>query len=80
MGDFNETLYSDEHFSRSARTEWQMRAFREVVDEVGLQDLGWTGLPYTWDNRQDGDANVKARLDRVFANEAFLQHYEFIQV
>ena len=32
MGDFNETLYATEHFSTSARPEWQMRAFREAID------------------------------------------------
>jgi hypothetical protein len=40
MGDFNETLYANEHFSRAARPEWQMRNFREAVDDCGLQDLG----------------------------------------
>lgn len=80
MGDFNETLYGDEHFSRAARPEWQMRAFQEVVEGVSFQDLGWTGLAYTWDNRQAGDANVKARLDHAFANEAFRQRFEHIRV
>ena len=27
MGDFNETLFSSDFFSRNARPEWQMRAF-----------------------------------------------------
>jgi hypothetical protein len=40
MGDFNETQYANEHFSRAARPEWQMRNFREVVDDCKLQDLG----------------------------------------
>lgn len=39
MSDFNETMYGDENYSRSARPEWQMRAFREVVDECAFQDL-----------------------------------------
>ena len=80
MGDFNETLYATEHFSTSARPEWQMRAFREVVDECSFQDLGWSGVPYTWDNRQGGNTNVKARLDRAFANEDFRQLYDHIGV
>ncbi|XP_073363536.1 uncharacterized protein [Aegilops tauschii subsp. strangulata] len=79
MGDFNETLHGDEHFSQTARPEWQMRAFREATDECELQDLGWSGVPYTWDNRQSGDANVKARLDRVFANEEFRQKIEYVK-
>ncbi|KAM0929825.1 hypothetical protein ACQ4PT_001352 [Festuca glaucescens] len=33
MGDFNETLYGEEHFSNVPRPEWQMRAFREAVED-----------------------------------------------
>ncbi|KAM3311944.1 hypothetical protein ACQJBY_032129 [Aegilops geniculata] len=50
VGDFNETMYETEHFSRSERPEWQMRAFRDVIDECSFQDLGWSGVPFTWDN------------------------------
>jgi hypothetical protein len=80
MGDFNETLYGSEHFSRTPRPEWQMRAFREAVEDCSLQDLGWTGVQYTWDNKQTGQANVKARLDRAFANAGFLQRFEHARV
>jgi hypothetical protein len=79
MGDFNETLYAHEHFSNSARPEWQMRNFRDVIDDCQLQDLGWSGTAYTWDNRRGGDANVKARLDRAFANSAFLDRFENLE-
>jgi hypothetical protein len=80
MGDFNETLYASEHFSRAARPEWQMRNFRDAVDDCQLQDLGWSGTAYTWDNRQAGDANVKARLDRALANSEFLIRFEHTRV
>jgi hypothetical protein len=80
LGDFNETMYASEHFSRATRPEWQMRAFREAVDDCALQDLGWSGVPYTWDNRQAGDNNVKARLDRALANYDFMQRFEHIRV
>ena len=80
VGDFNETLHASEHFSRTNRPEWQMRAFREVIDECSLQDLGWTGVPYTWDNRRAGEANVKARIDQAFANTDFLNYFEHARV
>ncbi|XP_073362819.1 uncharacterized protein [Aegilops tauschii subsp. strangulata] len=80
VGDFNETLYGTEHFSRSPRPESQMRAFREVLDDCAMQDLGYSGVPYTWDNRQAGSANVKARIDRGVANSEFLQHFELARV
>jgi endonuclease/exonuclease/phosphatase family metal-dependent hydrolase len=80
MGDFNETMYGSEHFCRNPRSEWQMRAFREVIEDCSLQDMGWTGVPFTWDNREAGQANVKARLDRALANEEFRQRYEHTSV
>ncbi|KAM0844151.1 hypothetical protein ACQ4PT_057243 [Festuca glaucescens] len=50
LGDFNETLYATEHFSRAVRHEWQMKAFWEAIEECSLIDLGWSGVEYTWDN------------------------------
>ena len=77
MGDFNETLHAEEHFGVHAHHEGQMRAFREAVDFCSFQDLGWRGVPFTWDNKQQGAANVKARLDRALANESFIALFEF---
>ncbi|KAE8804217.1 hypothetical protein D1007_19788 [Hordeum vulgare] len=57
-----------------------MRAFREVIDDCGLQDLGWCGMEFTWDNAQAGNANVKARLDRAFGNTALLNLFTSITV
>ena len=80
MGDFNETLLASEHFSRAARPEWQMRAFREAVEDCSLHDLGWSGVEYTWDNKRQGAANVKARLDRAFGNDAFVHKFVNMKV
>lgn len=44
-----------------------MVAFRDVLADCGLTDLGFSGLPYTYDNGRDGDDNVKVRLDRAVA-------------
>jgi hypothetical protein len=80
IGDFNETLFASEHLSRTERPEWQMRAFREVVEDCSLHDLGWPGVEYTWDNGQVGDANVKARLDRAFGDDAFVNRFAHSRV
>lgn len=71
-GDFNEVLNGEEHFGINDREAWQMNAFQDVVTDCGFSDLGFKGLPYTWDNKQDGDRNVKARLDRAFGDDRFL--------
>ncbi|XP_057811836.1 uncharacterized protein LOC131026078 [Salvia miltiorrhiza] len=50
-GDFNETILS---------------AFRDVIHECGLEDLGFSGIPYTWTNNQKGEDNIMERLDRLW--------------
>lgn len=50
ISDFNKTLYVDEHFSQAAYPGWQMRAFCEVTNKCALQNLGWSGVAFMWDN------------------------------
>jgi hypothetical protein len=59
-GDFNEVLRAEEHFGGQGRTEQQMEGFRDAVQNCSLTDLGYIGLPYTWDNRQQDGDNVKS--------------------
>jgi exonuclease III len=71
-GDFNEILHDYEQISGQDREEWKMEGFREVVEECGFTDLGFSGLWYTWDNRREGRSNIKVRLDRCLADEGML--------
>ena len=57
-----------------------MDGFRDAVNECGFTDLGFFGLPYTWDNRQQGDQNIKVRFDRALANQAFTDMFRDIKV
>ena len=68
MGDFNEVLWQYEHFSKRPRNESQMRAFRDALHSCELHDLGFRGLPHTYDNKREGWNNVKVRLDRAVAD------------
>lgn len=79
-GDFNEVLEASEHFGIQERSERQMEGFRDAVVDCGLMDLGFSGLPYTWDNRQQGDHNVKVRLDRGLATCGLLNLFRDISV
>jgi hypothetical protein len=49
-----------------------MEGFRKAVDYCGFRDLGFSDQPYTWDNRREGMANIKVRLDRALVNMAWL--------
>lgn len=78
--DLNEVLHASEQISRQGRSERQMEGFREAVEECGFVDLGFIGLPYTWDNRQPANTNVKCRLDRGLANAGFLDIFQSVKV
>jgi endonuclease/exonuclease/phosphatase family metal-dependent hydrolase len=72
VGDFNEVTSQDEHFSLNKRGEKQMADFTDLLSHCDLHDLGFKGLPWTFDNRQIGQGNVRVRLDRAVAEPSWL--------
>jgi exonuclease III len=44
-----------------------MVAFRDTLFDCDLTDLGFAGVPYTYDNKRAGRANVRVRFDRAVA-------------
>ena len=54
------------------RRESEMRAFRSLVDECELVDLGYTGLKFTWRGTRLCGI-VLERLDHAFANSSWLE-------
>jgi hypothetical protein len=48
-----------------------MEEFRDPLTFCGLHDLGFCGLPYTWDNGRSGGANIRVRFDRAVADQAW---------
>ena len=70
-GDFNEILWSYEKCGLGPRSEPQMKAFCDVLDELGLKDLGFVGKKFTWKGRRHG-GYVLERLDRAVANSQWL--------
>jgi hypothetical protein len=67
VGDFNEVLWQKEHLSAKRRSEHQMQLFRDVLNHCDMVDLGYKGLPWTYNNKQKGENNVRVRLDRAVA-------------
>ncbi|XP_073362462.1 uncharacterized protein [Aegilops tauschii subsp. strangulata] len=66
--DFNEAMWDFEHLSSTPRPRNQMVAFRECLEDCQLADLGFSGHPFTYDNKRGGRANVQVRLDRAVAD------------
>lgn len=73
LGDFNETMWQHEHFSETKRSERRMAAFRDTLSYCKLFDLGFSGPPWTFDNKQKDRRNVKARIDRAVASDCWTQ-------
>ncbi|KAM0873877.1 hypothetical protein ACQ4PT_037786 [Festuca glaucescens] len=70
-GDFNEALWQHEHLSSCPRPEGQMADFRDTLMKCELKDIGFRGVPFTYDNKRRGRANVKVRLDREVADDSW---------
>ena len=47
----------------------QIDSFHEALESCKLEDLGYKGYLYTWNNKRPGDANTKMQLDRAVATK-----------
>lgn len=75
MGDFNEVLKIGEKFW--GKTIAGRKTFlNDFFQAVGVVNLGWVGKRFTWENRQEGNAFIKERLDRFIANKDWLEIFE----
>lgn len=66
IGDFNESMWGFEHFSitrtffhHTPRPEQQMVAFRDALMFYELVDLGFVGIPYTYNNMRAGSSKCE---------------------
>lgn len=53
-----------------------MSLFRDCLEDCELVDLGFSGPKFTWNNKQQGNGNIKVRLDRAVANGQFIQLFD----
>ena len=80
MEDFNEILSISEWFGEVLGSMRRMQDFSAVVNRCGLIDLGFRGIPFTWENRRDGEALIQKRLDQALANAAWLDCFNLCSV
>ena len=57
-----------------------MRAFQEATADCALLDVGWRGVPFTWDNKREGVENIQVRLDRATCSTSFMQLFPETEV
>ena len=65
IGDFNAIQNSTENLSKRQPQYSQIDAFYDALDHCQLQDLGFRGYKYTWNNKRPKDANTILRLDKA---------------
>ncbi|XP_075655015.1 uncharacterized protein LOC142625207 [Castanea sativa] len=46
------------------------------MEECQLEDLGFKGYPYTWNNKKPWEANTKIRLDRAVAMKEWREKFQ----
>ncbi|KAL8143992.1 hypothetical protein V2J09_017024 [Rumex salicifolius] len=72
-GDLNCILRDDERSGGSGALHPDSNIFQDMVDNVGLIDMGFSGQPFTWSRGSSPRDLVAKRLDRMFMNmEAFV--------
>lgn len=69
-GDFNIIMNESERVGRAAPDTNAMRDFNNCILDMGLMDLGYSGLSFTWQWRE-----VKQRLDRLLANSEWMDTF-----
>ena len=69
---FDEILNFDEKLGWLERDARQMEGFRECLCTCGLIDMGFVGQRFTWCNGRIGEQKTLVRLDRMVANEEWL--------
>ncbi|KAL2901089.1 LINE-1 retrotransposable element ORF2 protein [Bienertia sinuspersici] len=75
MGDFNCVINIEERIGSAVRQK-VMDPMRRCISECELQDIPYSGHFYTWSNKQVTEDRVWSKLDRVMANEKWLEAFQ----
>ncbi|XP_022042229.1 uncharacterized protein LOC110944891 [Helianthus annuus] len=72
LGDFNTSLYLEDHFTSSLRIDIGMTEFKDCVNNIEVFDMNSSGMHYTWSNKQQKDRVVYKKIDRIMGNMKFI--------
>ncbi|XP_073367759.1 uncharacterized protein [Aegilops tauschii subsp. strangulata] len=73
-------MWDFEHMSVTPRPEAQMVAFRDTLEVCGLVDMGFAGVPFTYDYKCSGASNVKVQLEKAVATNEWRNMFAFSSV
>ncbi|XP_043720916.1 uncharacterized protein LOC122668414 [Telopea speciosissima] len=74
-GDFNSIRYSYEKQGGEQPDLEAFNYFNECLEDIGVNDLRWSGFPLTWSNKRAGSNRIACKLDRVLVNEEWLTSF-----
>jgi hypothetical protein len=52
----------------------------KVLGMLLTTSLGYLGLPYTWDNKQQGYNNIKVTLDQGLRDDKFMELFDIAMI
>ncbi|XP_062085993.1 uncharacterized protein LOC133792101 [Humulus lupulus] len=74
LGDFNDILNRDERIGDRVRYN-SNNDFINCVSCCQLEDVKYSGNFYTWSNKQQGSDKIYSKIDRVMANQAWMDRF-----
>uniref|UniRef100_A0A803Q408 Reverse transcriptase domain-containing protein n=1 Tax=Cannabis sativa TaxID=3483 RepID=A0A803Q408_CANSA len=78
LGDFNDILSKDERIGDKARISTST-TFLECVNDCQISDIKSSGCFFTWSNRQQASDRIYSKIDRVLANQAWLDFFTRVE-
>ena len=72
IGAFNEFVCASEKEGGVVRPIWQMARFKEAIDFCCLREVGFVGPQYMWMYQKHDGSQIRERLDRALATQAWL--------
>ncbi|MFQ6667115.1 hypothetical protein Gotur_033240 [Gossypium turneri] len=75
-----DVIINDAEEGYNWRFTGRMEAFRKVLEECSLSDMGFNGNWFTWERGNLPETNIQERLDRGVANEEWLQIFPEFQI
>lgn len=76
IGDFNFVLCNEEKQGGLPLSQSQLDYYGILVGSVGLSDIKYSGNPFTWSNKRQGNDMILERLDRAFGNDIWFHFFE----
>ncbi|XP_062079972.1 uncharacterized protein LOC133784703 [Humulus lupulus] len=80
LGDFNAVFSPNDRLGGRPITMKEMEDARQWLDLGLVDEMKVMGSFYTWSNNQEGGTRIFSKLDRVFANEAWLDSFPLVAV